>query len=160
MKTLFYFKIFAVLFVIISNSNNTHAQNKSESKPDVHINVNREFDKDGNITKYDSTYTWSWSSDGGQNINDSISAKFPDIINNKMFFKNPFSNQFSFFNDTTLFDNDLMFGNFEKQMQDMIQRQQQMFDEIYKQLPDSIENKKNDKIELQQNKPQNKGIDL
>ena len=97
MKTTFYFKTFLLLllFVIIYYSNNIQAQNKSESKPDVHINVNREFDEKGNVIKYDSTYSWSWSSDGSQGINDSISAKFPQILNNKSFFDNPFSNQFN-----------------------------------------------------------------
>jgi len=167
MKTLFRFKTFLLLFlfVIIYYSNNIQAQNKSESKPDVHINVNREFDEKGNVIKYDSTYSWSWSSDGSQSINDSIAAKFPQILNNKSFFDNSFNNQFNFFNDTTFFGNDPMFGNFEKQMQEMLQRQQQMFDEIYKQIPDSLNNKKNNKsdrerIEPQQNKSQNKGIDL
>lgn len=139
-----------ILFVIIFDSDNLQAQNKNESKPDVHINVNREFDKDGNITKYDSTYTWSWSSDGTQNINDTVFAKFPEIINNRDFFDNPFNSQFNLLNDTTFFGSDPMFGNFEKQMQNMIQRQQQMFDEIFKQLPDSLNNNKNNKIELKQ----------
>jgi len=158
-------KILLFLFVITIFRNNIYAQNQKSSLPDEHINVNKEFDEKGNVIKYDSTYSWSWSSDGSQSINDSIAAKFPQILNNKSFFDNSFNNQFNFFNDTTFFGNDPLFGNFEKQIHDMMKHQQQMFDEIYKQLPDSLENNKNNKsdgnrIELQQNKSQNKGIDL
>ena len=167
MKTKFCFKTFLLLFLFVITifRNNIYAQNQKSSLPDEHINVNKEFDEKGNVIKYDSTYSWSWSSDGSQNINDSIAAKFPEIYNNRSFFDNPFSNQFNFFNDTTFFGNDPMFGNFDKQMHDMMKHQQQMFDEIYKQLPDSLENNKNNKsdgnrIELLQNKSQNKGIDL
>jgi hypothetical protein len=32
--------------------------------PKVDIQVNKKTDKNGNITQYDSTYTWSWNSNG------------------------------------------------------------------------------------------------
>lgn len=35
-----------------------------KTEPNVKIDVKREYDDDGNITRFDSTYTWSWSDDG------------------------------------------------------------------------------------------------
>jgi hypothetical protein len=35
-----------------------------KNQPKVHYDVKKEFDKDGNLTGYDSTYTWYWSNKG------------------------------------------------------------------------------------------------
>jgi hypothetical protein len=37
---------------------------KSKAKPDVRVKVQKEYDDQGNITRYDSTYSYSWSGDG------------------------------------------------------------------------------------------------
>lgn len=37
---------------------------KSKAQPDVRVKVQKEYDDQGNITRYDSTYSYSWSGDG------------------------------------------------------------------------------------------------
>jgi hypothetical protein len=36
----------------------------NRNQPKVHYDINKEYDKDGNLTNYDSTYSWYWSGDG------------------------------------------------------------------------------------------------
>jgi hypothetical protein len=47
--------------VTLSAQNNNK---KNDNQPKVNINVHRKYDKKGNEVGYDSTYTWSWSSNG------------------------------------------------------------------------------------------------
>ena len=62
--------IFLVLFfLIISNSSHSQLEvyidtSKTES-PNESWNVNKKYDKDGNIIQYDSSYSYSYSSNGG-----------------------------------------------------------------------------------------------
>jgi hypothetical protein len=131
---------------------------KKNNEPDVHISVNRELDNNGNVTRYDSTYSWSWSSDGSQPVPQN-------------FFLND-SNQIGFFDKNIFFDdslinqsfNDPVFNNFEKQMQEMMQRQQQMMNEFFSQPPLSpAPEEKNDKKKEQKapsKKTSGNGIDI
>lgn len=49
----------------------------SVTKPQTNIKVNKEFDKDGNLIRYDSTYSYYYSGDGSDFIiNDSILGDF------------------------------------------------------------------------------------
>jgi hypothetical protein len=58
----------------------------NKNQPKVHYDVKKEFDKDGNLTGYDSTYSWYWS-DRGLGIIDSDSIM------------KQFQQQFDFLND-------------------------------------------------------------
>jgi len=50
---------------------------EKQNKPDVKIRVNREYDDKGNITRFDSTYSYSWSGTGEAPANiDSIFRGF------------------------------------------------------------------------------------
>mgnify|MGYP003972198063 FL=1 len=93
--------IFLVLFCLII-SNFSFAQievyidtSKTES-PNESWNVNKRYDKDGNIIQYDSSYSYSYSSNGEYLNIDSLISNFG--MNN--FFSNPFEidSTFNFFN--------------------------------------------------------------
>ncbi|PIP53842.1 MAG: hypothetical protein COS14_02440 [Bacteroidetes bacterium CG02_land_8_20_14_3_00_31_25] len=142
-------------------------QNKN-NQPDVHINVNREFDKNGNIIRYDSTYSWSWSSDGNKVIpdnffNDSLTGHFTYPFEDKMFFDDPFLNLFDSDNDS-LQNRIFNFPNtdyFEKQMLEMMQHQQQIMNELFRQPPlNSAPDKKNNRKDTPDKKTSGKGEDI
>lgn len=57
------------VFIIISacayaQKGDSLKQSKSEEEPAVSINVQKEYDDEGNIIRYDSAYTWSWPDKG------------------------------------------------------------------------------------------------
>ena len=93
--------IFLVLFfLIISNSSHSQLEvyidtSKTES-PNESWNVNKKYDKDGNIIQYDSSYSYSYLSNGGYLNIDSLISTFG--MNN--FYSNPFEiySTFNFFN--------------------------------------------------------------
>ena len=85
--------VLVLLFLIITNSSFSQLEvyidtSKNES-PNESWNVNKRYDKDGNITQYDSSYSYSYSS-SGENLNiDSLISTFG--MNN--FFSSPFGNR-------------------------------------------------------------------
>ncbi|MEN3322373.1 hypothetical protein VP395_01415 [Mariniflexile soesokkakense] len=104
MKTLKFIPIFFLLFF------NCTAQNKQKTeekalKPDENIQVNKEYDEYGNLTKYDSIYSYSYSSNG--KLNDSLKMQFQKHFNNHSFFND------SFFDD--FFKQDSISGHFNPQ---------------------------------------------
>ena len=89
-----------LLLIIISNSFFSQIEvyvdtTKTES-PNESWNVNKRYDKDGNIIQYDSSYYYSYSSNGEYLNIDSLISTFG--MNN--FFSNPFTidSTFNFFN--------------------------------------------------------------
>ncbi len=173
MKKIFSVKIIILLvFVFISfniQSQNIELPNQNKNnEPDVHINVNRELDNNGNVIRYDSTYTWSWSSDGtkgmqGNIINDSIDVRFFNQFDNINQFDDPFFSLFGFSNDS-LTNNNSVNSNFDvlqKQMIEMMQRQQQMMNEMFNKSPVITEPDKNNKQNIApEKKTSGNGIDI
>jgi hypothetical protein len=171
MNKIFSLKIIALLgFVFMSfsiKSQNIEVPDKSKNnEPDVQINVNRELDKDGNVVKYDSTYSWSWSSDGTQGnfFNDSINLKFFNQFDHNNLFDDPFFSSFGFSNDS-LANNNSANSNFDalqKQMIEMMQRQQQMMNEMFNQKPSIITepDKNNEQNIAPEKKASGNGIDI
>ena len=74
----------------------------SHASPKEDIQVNREYDENGNLIKFDSVYSYSWS--GDTTLLKSIS---PEI------FSKLFDDQFNFSSDSTFFDN-FFFDRFDK----------------------------------------------
>lgn len=71
-------KTYLCLFACALFATATHAQ-QNKSQPKESWNVNKERDEQGNITRYDSTYTWSYSNMDGESVNinmDSIMNSF------------------------------------------------------------------------------------
>jgi len=141
----------------------TSAQEVNKSnKPDVKIKVNKEYDNKGNVTRYDSTYSYSWSGNGQipadadsllkgfnhhfyfGNSADSIfkGMDFEGLFGNDPFFSQPFSRsgkQFEELFNRNLFPTDSSFENnpydpFNQDFREMIKQQQQRMDQFYKQL--------------------------
>ena len=93
-------KFLVLFFLIISNSYfsqlEVYIDTMKNDSPNESWNVNKSYDKDGNIIQYDSSYSYSYSS-SGENLNiDSLISTFG--INN--FFSSPFEldSTFNFFN--------------------------------------------------------------
>lgn len=116
------------------NKNNL---NEVKQPPKEDIQVNKEYDKDGNLIKFDSTYTYFYSNiEKNQIVEDSIFNNFR-IMFDKSY---PFSNQ-PFFNDI-FFQDSLMKYDFYKEdffterFKRNIERTEKMFHEM-----DSLKNK-------------------
>ncbi len=91
-----------ILFLLVLSANGLWAQkvDKLPKNPDEKITVNKEFDENGNLIGYDSTYVHTWSSDSsmvlpfnGENFF-SFKGGFPDIEKlMQQFFNDPFSGE-------------------------------------------------------------------
>jgi hypothetical protein len=106
--------LFVVVFPVLANAQIIDSTNA----PDVQVRVNREYDEDGNLIRYDSVYTYSYNS------NDFSSNEWDSIFNDQFnsdyneynldhFFNRPmrgfpyrfhfdedFFDRFEFYNDT------------------------------------------------------------
>lgn len=140
MKTLKFIPFFFLFFY------NCTAQNKQKTtekalKPDENIQVNKEYDEQGNLTKYDSIYSYSYSSNG--KLNDSLKMQFLKHFNNHSFFND------SFFDD--LFKQDSITGHFnpknffydgfmnqDEQIKNMIKRMDSIQQQFFNQNSQSI----------------------
>ena len=57
--------IFSVIFLFSISAFSQDKNDGSESKePEVKIETKKEYDENGNQSRYDSVYTWKWSDDG------------------------------------------------------------------------------------------------
>ncbi|MDU8887197.1 hypothetical protein RXV94_13580 [Yeosuana sp. MJ-SS3] len=101
MKTLKLTLLFCLLFFNCSGQDKSKTKENS-IKPNENIQVNKEYDEFGNLTKYDSIYSYSYSSNG--KLNDSIKMQFQSHFNNHSFFND------SFFDD--FFKQDSLTGHF------------------------------------------------
>lgn len=111
-------------------------KNQNANEPKVHIDVNKEFDEQGNVTRYDSTYVWTWSSDGNiQQMPDSMLQQMMKEWNMPgfdMFANDPFFN----LNDSLMMN---PFGNmpfFDDRIEQLLEQQQRMMEELF-QFPQS-----------------------
>ena len=88
--------VLVLVFFLISNSSfsqlEVYVDTIKNDSPNESCNVNKSFDKNGNIVQYDSSYSYSYSSTGEYLNIDSLITNFG--INN--FFSNPFDLDSSF----------------------------------------------------------------
>jgi len=88
-----------LMFVSLLVSNIAYSQSEEDQKksnsPQEKVTVNKEFDENGNMTSFDSTYIYSWSSD-------STISSFPGDID----FSDFFNWKGSFFDNDSAFMND------------------------------------------------------
>ncbi|MCD6111727.1 MAG: hypothetical protein J7J86_00515 [Bacteroidales bacterium] len=135
--------LFIAVTLILSSCNGQEKQSKNnklsgfKNVPKEDIKVNKEYDKDGNLIRYDSTYTYFYSNIENDTITeDSILKKFKKLFYSQY----PFS-QKSYFNDL-FFEDSLMKYDFYKKdffterFRKNIERAEKMFQEM-----DSIKNK-------------------
>ena len=84
--------------------------------------VNKEFDKDGNLIQYDSTFVWQWNSDSTMNFsfdeNFGFGKEFPGMF--EEFFGDSVFENFGFFNDQNFpsFNNEEFFQHFQHSFHD------------------------------------------
>ena len=120
-------------FSFLANQSFAQEVNKSkQTKPDVKIKVNKEFDDKGNVTRYDSTYSYSWSSNGqfstnidslfmGFNHSFRVGGEFDSMLNN-----------FGF--DWPFGENDMFtqpFANHNKQLEEFFRNHQTPADSTF-----------------------------
>ncbi|MQY78489.1 MAG: hypothetical protein GH151_04730 [Bacteroidetes bacterium] len=89
--------ILLTIILILSNVS-LFSQGKKTRKPEIHIDVTTETDENGNIIRYDSTYSWSYSTldtiwDGYPYFRDSLFQFFKQRFDTG-FFDFPFSHRF------------------------------------------------------------------
>lgn len=103
MKTKYLLSLIAGSLVLINFQAN--AQTGMESQPNRKYNVHREYDQNGNLSRYDSTVVSSWGNSNKQG-SDSVRSEFHyseshSIVNMDSVFNDQAGNPFSF-NDSTL----------------------------------------------------------
>ncbi len=121
-----------IFLVILSLT--VFAQN--DNKPKVDIKVNKEYDENGNIIRYDSTYTYFYSGNG--EIPDSISFNF-NFPGNSLFIDPFFDRGFNLpltFDDFFGFDNkdffdDSFFHDFNAGYDKLIEDLRNKLDSLY-----------------------------
>lgn len=99
MKRFVLFSVMSICLFINLIAQNT---DKKQHLPEEDSRVTREYDEKGNLTKFDSVYTYSWSNDSA--FQKSFSPKdFPEM----------FGDNFGFFADST-FKGNSFFGDFDR----------------------------------------------
>lgn len=114
-------KLATLLIFIFCGSVQIWAQ---KNTPDEKSIVKKEYDENGNLIQYDSTYVWSWNSDSTLNFsfddNFEFGKEFPDIFgdfnSDSIFEKFGFSNKERFLP----FENDDFFGQFQSSIPDSL----------------------------------------
>lgn len=104
-----------------------------KNEPKIHIDVKKEYDDNGNVIRYDSTYSWSWSGGDTTGLNQSfyfIHGAGNDFFGSDIFsgFGNPFFSgpQDSLTNDPfgQLFQDN--FSQMERLMEEQMRMMQEM----------------------------------
>jgi hypothetical protein len=128
----------------IFNSCNAQDRNEKQGKssaskniPKEDIKVNKEYDDEGNLILYDSTYTYYYSNiDKDKNLSDSI---FNEYIG-KFYDRYPFSDK-SFFNDLFFQDSLLKYDFYKNDFfTERFKRNMEKSEEIFREM-DSLKNK-------------------
>jgi hypothetical protein len=102
-----------------AQSEKSESDKKLKTTPDIQINVNKQTDKNGNIIRYDSTYSYAYSS---ENTGDSTWAQFERKMNsgNPLFIRPQFLSLFK--NDSLFFNSQDQFFRSFKRMNDEMMR--------------------------------------
>lgn len=146
-----------VLSLVVVYNCNAQSNNNSKNQPKTDYKVNKEYDENGNLIRYDSTYTYSYSSNGNDAMNDSVFNEFQKHFNQRFSFSNdPFFNNFLFQDslmDKEFFSNDFFENHYRNNMEmfsklfnDMDMMKNDYFNNQPQQTPENSE-KKEEKIE-------------
>jgi hypothetical protein len=135
------FLMVSVPMILLNQGISAQNQGKdSINNPDVHISVNKKTDEKGNITEYDSTYTYSYhSKNSNEAVFDSIMHNFQNQFDLHKFghnfmdedFKNNFFSNSPLANDSNFHH----FGDFDRMMHahmvDMMKEQEEMMKMLF-----------------------------
>lgn len=102
-------------------------QNTGEfGKPKTNVKVNKEYDDEGNLIRYDSAYSWSYSNIQGDSVFvdvDSAMRQFHSFMNARKEYGFPFHNEDMFYSDSLFYydflNQDYFMNRWEDQMNDM-----------------------------------------
>jgi hypothetical protein len=114
-------KLILMSLVLFTGVLMVQAQNKKPVPEEKSI-VNKEFDENGNLLKYDSTYVWQWNSDSTFNFsfddNFAFGKQFPGMF--EEFFNDSIFEQFGFLNkpDFQPFSDEEFFKQFQHSFPD------------------------------------------
>ncbi len=132
---------YGILFLMgLSSCNGQNKDNTGnipdENQPKAKIKVNKEYDENGNLIRYDSSYSYYYSNvENDTLLRDSIFDQFRNHFNQKYFFsKEPFFNDL-FFQDSLLNFDFYKKDFFSKRFQSNMEHMDQLFHEM-----DSIKN--------------------
>lgn len=123
-------RIVFITLVIAMTIMSCYGQQKNSDKqseqnvPQSNIIVNKEYDEQGNIIKYDSTYSYYYSNiEGDTSLKDSIFNNFMNHFNRSYFFSNQSFFKNSFFQDSLLmydfYKKDFFYDRFKNNMESM-----------------------------------------
>jgi hypothetical protein len=126
MKRMYLIAVAMLIGVVGCNGQTKHEGDSKESSnnPQTNIKVNKEYDKNGNIVRYDSTYSYYYSNvRNNRNMMDSIFNNFKSRFNQKYSFsEDPYFNRF-FFQDSLLkydfYKKDFFLNRFKENMRRM-----------------------------------------
>lgn len=109
---------------------------KDQNKPQTHIKVNKQYDKNGNLVKYDSTYSYYYSNIKKDSVaRDSIYRQFRRFFNNKYdFSEEPYFHDL-FFQDSLLKYDFYKKNFFQKRFQNNMAHMDKLFEQM-----DSLKN--------------------
>ncbi len=125
MKRIYIVALACSLTLISCNAQTQKSEKEAKgNKPQTSIKVNRQYDKNGNLIKFDSTYSSYYSNvKGDTTLKDSILNKFKKEFNKSYLFSNePYFNNF-FFQDSLMkydfYKKDFFYNRFRDNMQQM-----------------------------------------
>ncbi len=114
---------FTLLMTLVSCSGQTRKTDKQskENLPQTNIKVNKQYDKNGNIVKYDSTYSSYYSNiKGDSSLRDSVFNKFEKSFDQKFAWGDDPVFKKIFFNDSLLkndfYKNDFFYKRFRNNL--------------------------------------------
>ncbi|MEZ5084626.1 MAG: hypothetical protein R2750_14470 [Bacteroidales bacterium] len=118
----------ALSFLITGCNGQTKQETKNRktdaSNPETNIRVNKEYDENGNLIRYDSSYSYFYSNiENDTTLEDSVFLNFRNYFNNRYRFSNePFFDNY-FFEDSLLhydfFKHDFFSNRFRRNMEYM-----------------------------------------
>lgn len=136
-------KIMTVITLIALISTGCNGQKKQniekktdQTMPETSITVNKEYDENGNIIRYDSTYSYYYSNIiNNRTLSDSILDEFKRQFNDRYFFSND-----PFFNDMFFQDSLMKFDFYKKNFFiDRFRKNWYHMDDLFQQM-DSVKN--------------------
>ena len=136
MRNLVFLSIIFSLFFTSCNGQNDKEVKNNSNKPKTDIKVNKEYDEDGNLIRYDSTYSYYYSNiENNKMLEDSIFNQFESFFNEKYVFPQDMLFNDFFDNDSTLNSGFYRKDYFSNQFRKNIEQMNKMFMEM-----DSVKN--------------------
>ncbi len=127
----------SLIFTGCNGQKNKNTEDKTDkNQPETNIIVNKEYDEDGNIIKYDSTYSYYYSNiENNQFVGDSLFNSFRKQFNKRYSFSDD-----PFFNNIFFQDSLLNFDFYKKDFfKDRFTKNWQHMNELFQEM-DSVKN--------------------